>query len=78
MSSCSEHMIWAAATDVRQRYADRAESVVEQQISWSRERSARGEIDYWSAVLDRLAQMRVPRSNEPGAPAADIPRPQPG
>jgi len=71
-------MIWAAATDVRQRYGDRAESVVEQQISWSRERSAQGEIDYWSAVLDRLAQMRIPRSSEPGAPAADIPRPQSG
>lgn len=77
MSSCSEHMIWAAATDVRQRYADRAESVVEQQISWSRARSAQGEIDYWSAVLKRLVQMRAPRSNEPAAPTTEVPGPQP-
>jgi hypothetical protein len=76
MSSCSEHMIWAAATEVRQRYAGRAERVVEQQISWSRERSAQGEIDYWSAVLARLVQMRAPRSSEPRAPSAEIPRPQ--
>lgn len=66
MSSYSAHMIWAAANEVRQRYADRAESAVEQQMCWSRARAAQAEIDYWGAVLERLVQMRAPRSKGSG------------
>ncbi|XVJ61938.1 MAG: hypothetical protein HEQ22_04340 [Sphingopyxis sp.] len=75
MSSCSAHRIWAAANDVRQRYGDRAESLVERQIGWSRARAAQAEIDYWSAVNERLAQMRAPGPSAPGATSIAIPRP---
>ncbi|MBE1529507.1 hypothetical protein GGC65_003963 [Sphingopyxis sp. OAS728] len=55
----TESGVLRCASSLRQRYADAAATVVERQIGWSSERGADHEVDFWSAVMERLNETPV-------------------
>lgn len=60
MLSYCEHSVTRCANSLRQRHADKAAGMVERQIGWSREREAQAEVEFWTAVWERLVEASPP------------------
>lgn len=61
----TEPRISMTAGGVRLRYGEQAAQRVAQQIGWSRERAASGEVLFWGKVLECLSQSAAREADAP-------------
>lgn len=60
MLSYCQHTATRCANSLWQRHSYNAVDMVERQIDWSRERNAQVEVEFWTAVMERLVAAHAP------------------